>query len=178
MLFPWQWKNEVLTTGPQRNSSLLIFKEYVIYIVVQISVVNTLITTVQFSCSVMSDSLWPHKLQHARPPCPSPTSRVYPNSCSSSRWCHPAISSSVPFFSCPQSLPASGSFPMSQLFTWSAKVLEFQLHHTLKNTVWINISQDVKSWLLKTKRYGLCCFVWTCFSHFFPSFSFHLLFLT
>ena len=64
--------------------------------------------SVQFSCSVVSDSLQPHELQHARPPCPSPTPRVHPNSCPSSRWCHPAISSSVvPFFSCPQSLPAS-----------------------------------------------------------------------
>ena len=66
----------------------------------------------------MSDSLWPHELQHARPPCPSPTPGVYPNSCPLSRWCHPAISSSVaPFSSCPQSFPASGSFPMSQLFS-------------------------------------------------------------
>ena len=61
--------------------------------------------------------LWPHGLQHARPPCPSPTPRVYPNSCPSSQWCHPAISSSiVPFSSCHQSFPASGSFQMSQLF--------------------------------------------------------------
>ena len=70
----------------------------------------------QFSHSVVSDSLWLHESQHARPPCPSPTPRVYPNPCPSSWWCHPAISSSVvPFSSCPQSLPASGSFPMSQL---------------------------------------------------------------
>ena len=75
--------------------------------------------SVQFSCSVVSDSLRPHELQHARPPCLSPTPRVSSNSCASSRWCHPAISSSVaPFSSCPQSLPASGSFPMSQLFAW------------------------------------------------------------
>ena len=67
----------------------------------------------------MSDSLQPHGLQHARPPCPSPTPGVYSNPCPSSRWCHPAISSSViPFSSCPQPLPASGSFPVSQLFTW------------------------------------------------------------
>ena len=70
----------------------------------------------------MSNSLQPHELQHARPPCPSPTPGVYPNSCPSSRWCHPAISSSVtPFSSCPQSLPASGSFPMSQLFAWGGQ---------------------------------------------------------
>ena len=74
---------------------------------------------VQFSCSVMSDSLQPHESQHARPPCPSPTPGLHPNSCPSSRWCHPAISSSVvPFSSCPQSLPASECFPMSQLFAW------------------------------------------------------------
>ena len=78
--------------------------------------------SVQFSCSVLSDSLQSHQLKHARPPCPSPTPRVYSNSCPSSRWCHPAISSSVvPFSSCPQSLPASESFPMSQLFTWGGQ---------------------------------------------------------
>ena len=72
---------------------------------------------VQFSRYVMSDSLWPHELKHTKPPCPSPTPRVHPNSCASSRWCHPAISFSViPFSSCPKSLPASESFPMSQLF--------------------------------------------------------------
>ena len=76
----------------------------------------------KFSCSVVSNSLWPHKSQHTRPPCPSPTPRVYPNSCPSSRWCHPAISSSViPFSSCPQSLPASESFPVSQLFAWGGQ---------------------------------------------------------
>ena len=74
-------------------------------------------TSVQFSHSVMSDSLRPHGSQHARPPCPSPTPGVYSNSSPLSRWCHPTISSSVgPFSSCLQSLPASGSFPMSQLF--------------------------------------------------------------
>ena len=76
----------------------------------------------QFSCSVMSNSLKPHESQQARPPCPSPAPEVYPNSCPSSWWCHPAISSSVvPFSSCPQSLPASGSFPVSQLFTWGGQ---------------------------------------------------------
>ena len=67
--------------------------------------------SVQFSHSVMSNSLWPNESQHTRPPCPSPTPGVYSNPCPSSQWCHPAISSSViPFSSCPQSLPASGSF--------------------------------------------------------------------
>ena len=76
---------------------------------------------VQFSCSVMSDSLRHHEL-HSRAPCPSPTPRVHSNSCPLSQWCHPTISSSVvPFSSCPQSLPASESFPMSQLFAWSGQ---------------------------------------------------------
>ena len=74
------------------------------------------------SCLIMSDSLWPHESQLTRPPCPSPTPRVHPNSCPSSWLCHPAISSSViPFFSCPQSLPTSESFPMSQLFAWGGQ---------------------------------------------------------
>ena len=82
---------------------------------------NGIFSSVQFSCSVVSDSLRSHELQHARPPCPSPTPGVHSNSCLSSRWCHPAISSSVIPFSCPQSLPASGSFPVSQLFTWGGQ---------------------------------------------------------
>ena len=84
--------------------------------------------SVQFSHSVVYDSLQPHESQHARILCPSPTPGVQSNWCPSSPWCHPAISSSViPFSSSPQSLPASESFPMSQLFTWGGKVLEFQL---------------------------------------------------
>ena len=79
-------------------------------------------SSVQFSHSVMSNYLQPHELQHARHPCPSPTPRVHSNSRPSSQWCHPAISSSViSFSSCPQSLPASDSFPMSQLFTWGGQ---------------------------------------------------------
>ena len=75
--------------------------------------------SVQFSHSVVSDSLRPHELQHARPPCPSPSPGVHSNSHPSSQWCHPAISSSVVLLSsCPQSLPASESFKMSQLFAW------------------------------------------------------------
>ena len=79
-------------------------------------------SSIQFSPSVVSDSLRPHVSQHARPPCPSPTPGVYSNSCPLSRWCHPAITSSaVPFSSCPQSLPASGFFPMSHLFARGGK---------------------------------------------------------
>ena len=79
-------------------------------------------SSVQFSHSTMSDSLWPHEPQHTRPPCPSLTPRVHPNLCPLSWWCHPTISSSVvPFSSCPQSFPASGSFPVSQLFASSGQ---------------------------------------------------------
>ena len=79
-------------------------------------------SSVQFSHSVVSDSLRPHELQHTRPPCPSSTPRVHSNTCPSSRWCHPAISSSVILFSsCPQLLPASETFPMSQLFAWGGQ---------------------------------------------------------
>ena len=94
-----------------------------------------------FSLSVMSQSLWPHGLQHTRPPCPSPTPRAYSNSCPSCQWCHPTISSSViPFSSCLQSFPASGSFPMSWFFTSggrsigasaSASVLPMNIHDWL-----------------------------------------------
>ena len=80
-------------------------------------------SSVQFSCWVVSNSWRPHESQHSKPPCPSPTPRVYSNSCPSSQWwCHPAISSSVvPFSSCPQSLPASGSWQMSQFFVWGGQ---------------------------------------------------------
>ena len=81
--------------------------------------------SVQFSHSVMSDSLWHKELQHARPPCPSPTPRVYSNTCPLSQWCHPTISSSVvPFASHLQSFPASGSFQMSQFFTSGTQSIE------------------------------------------------------
>ena len=79
-------------------------------------------SSVQFCRSVVSDSLWPHESQHARPPCPSPAPGIHSDPRPSSPWCHPAISSSVvPFSSCPQSLPASESFPVSQLFTWGGQ---------------------------------------------------------
>ena len=82
-------------------------------------------SSVQFSRSVVSDSLQPHESQHGRPPCPSPSPGVHSDSRPSSQWCHPAISSSVvPFSSCPQSLPASESFPMSQHFSWGGQITE------------------------------------------------------
>ena len=84
----------------------------------------------QFSHSVVSDYLWPHELQHSRRPCPSPTPGPCSNSCPSSRWYHPAFSSSfIPFSSCPQSFPASGSFPMSWFFASDVKGLELQPQH-------------------------------------------------
>ena len=89
-------------------------------LVAKVSILHAYYTylSVQFSHSIMSDCLQPHGPQHARPPCPSPTPGVYPNLCALSRWCHPTVSSSViPFSSCLQSFPASGSFQMSQLFT-------------------------------------------------------------
>jgi len=83
---------------------------------------NNQIRSDQVIHSVVSDSLPPHESQYARPPCPSPTPGIHSDSCPSSQWCHPPISSSVvPFSSCPQSLPALGTFPMSQLFTWGGQ---------------------------------------------------------
>ena len=94
----------------------------------QLSIVCIQFRSVQFSRSVMSDSLRPHESQHARPPCPSPTPGVHSNSCPLSGWCHQAISSSViPFSSCPQALPASESFQWVKSSHEVAKVLEFQL---------------------------------------------------
>ena len=83
-----------------------------------LSISTSCISSVQFRNSVVSDSLWPHEPQHARPPCP-PIPGVYPNPCPLSRWCHPTISSFVVPFSCPQSFPASASFPTSQLFNFN-----------------------------------------------------------
>ena len=98
---------------------------------------------VQFSRSVVSNSLRPHELTHARPPCPSPTPRVYPNPCPLSRWCHPTISSSVvPFSSCPQSLPASGSFQMSQLFAWGGQSTG------VSASTWV-LSMNTQDWSLE-----------------------------
>ena len=92
------------------------------FCVCSFGLLGKLFSSVRFSRSVVSDSLWPHEPQHARPPCPSQTPGLYSNSCPLSRWCHPAISSSVvPFSSCPYSLLASGSFPVSQLFAWGSQ---------------------------------------------------------
>ena len=100
---PWVQRPHFKTSGLSRRKCVLLLFWWVLLL---------------FSHSVVSDSLWPHGLQHVRPPCPSPSPRVYSNSCPLSRWCHPTISSSVvPFSSRLQSFPASGSFPMSQFFT-------------------------------------------------------------
>ena len=113
------WTLFILTLGIKRISTFIISIQHLTqsYIVQLYQ-----FSSVQFSRSVMSDSLLPHESQHARPRCPSPTPRVHSDARPSSQWCHPAISSSViPFSSCPQSLPASESFPMNQLFTWGGQ---------------------------------------------------------
>ena len=104
-----------------REDLVLIFRLHCLGPLVSLFLTKTL-SSVQFSHSVLSNSLWPHELQHARPPCLSPTPGVHSDSCPLSQWCHPAISSSVvTFSSCPQSLPASKSFPVSQLFAWGVQ---------------------------------------------------------
>ena len=132
----WQWSRSVVSdsSSDPMDHSLPgcsfhgIFQARVLeWVAIAFSIREVQFSSVRFCCSVVSDSLRPHELQHTRSPCPSPISGVHLNSCPSSRWCHLAISSSVvPFSSCPQSLPASGSFPMSQTHQ-VAKVLEFQL---------------------------------------------------
>ena len=106
--------------APQNGDAISLYLKGLLY--------DDQFSSVQFSDSVASDSSRPHESQHARPPCPSPTPRVHSNSCPSSQWCHPAISSSViPFSSCPQSLPASEFFQWVNSSHEVAKVLEFQL---------------------------------------------------
>ena len=112
----------------------------------------------QFSCSVMSSSLRPHESQHARPPCPSLSPGVHSDSCPLSWWCHLAISSSVvPFSSCPQSLPASESFPTSQLFAWGGQSIgvsalaSFLPKNTqgwslLEWTGWSTLNENLNKW--------------------------------
>ena len=106
LLIPWSLSSLAILFSV--SVSVVLLYEFICFI---------FFCSVQFSLSVLSDSLRPHEPQHTRPPCPSPTPGVHPNPCPSSWWCHPVISSSViPFSSCPQSFPASGSFPMNQLF--------------------------------------------------------------
>ena len=100
-------------------------------------------SSVQFSLSVLSDSLRPHESQHARSPCPSPTHGVYSNPCPSRQWCHPVISSSViPLSSCPQSCPESGSFPMSQLFAWGGQSFSFSISPSNEHPGLISFRMD------------------------------------
>ena len=114
-------------TSSDHKANFLICLKILSYLL-SYSSVYKLLWLLQFSCSVVSDSLRSHESQHARPPCPSPTPGVHSNSCPSSQWCHPAISSSgIPFSSCPQSLLASESFPWVNSLHEVAKVLEFQL---------------------------------------------------
>ena len=111
----------------------------------------------------MSDSLWPHESQHTRPPCPKPTPGVHSNSCPSSWWCHPAISSSVVPFSCPEHLPASGSFPMSQLFAWGGQSIRV----SASGSVLPMNTQDWSplGWMMSVKgcpKSRIWCFQWSC----------------
>ena len=118
------WKQDMILGSEKRPQTVsqLTSQSHMFYASGGKSIDNISLSSVQFSCSVMSNSLLPHESQHARPPCPSPTPGVHSDSRPSSQWCHPAISSSViPFSSCLQSLPASESFPMSQLFAWGGQ---------------------------------------------------------
>ena len=118
LLAVWRTLKNLLQNHSMKTSILWLSASFMVQLSYLSMTTGKIISSVQFSHSVMSDSLRPHELQHARPPCPSPTPRVYPNSRPSSQWCHPAISSSViPFSSHLQSFPASGSFPMRQFFT-------------------------------------------------------------
>ena len=110
--WPQDWKKSVFIPIPKKGNTK------------ELPHNCTHLSSVQFSHSVVSDCLWPHGRQHARPPCPSPTLGVYSNSCPLSQWCHPTISSYVvPFSSCPQSFPASGSFPVSQFFASGNQII-------------------------------------------------------
>ena len=126
----WVWINSLWWTGRpgllQSMGSQRVRHDWVTDLNrTELNMIDTIFSSnssVQFSCSVVSDSLTPHESQHARPPCPSSTPGVHSDSRPSSQWCHLAISSSVvPFSSCPQSLPASESFPVSQLFEWGGQ---------------------------------------------------------
>ena len=117
--FPLRFTNLILlqSKGLSRVFSSTTVLKHQFFSVQPSLIVQLSYPSVQFSCSVVSDSLQPHGLQHTRLPCPSPTPGAYSNSCPLSQWCHPTISSSViPFSSCLHSFPASGSFPMSQFF--------------------------------------------------------------
>ena len=107
------------SVGPKKQESL---RKNIYFCFIDYAKAFDCVILVQYSCSVISDSLQPHESQHTRPPYPSATPRVYSNWCPLSWWCHPAISSSVVLFSsCPQSLPALGAFPMSHFFTWGGQ---------------------------------------------------------
>ena len=159
------WRRDIRSSA---RPSLLIHRvrnakrnNYLLKVILLQPLIGSQFSSVQFSHSVMSDFLQPHELQHARPPCPSPTPRVHSNSRPSSRWCHPAISSSVvPFSSCPQSLPASEFFPMNQFFAGSSKKQESSRKTSTSAlltmpkplTVWITINcgKFFKRWEYQT----------------------------
>ena len=127
----WSWvASKFFSNSVILRSMKLVLLIYIVAKFPHFYLTKAIVCLVQFSRLVVSDSLWPHGLQHARPACPSPTPRVYSNSCPLSQWCHPTISSSVvPFSSHLQSFPASGSFKWVRSLHQVDKVLEFQLQH-------------------------------------------------
>ena len=171
----WYWYFTVY--GIQKDSLLiyLIIKEFekkTKYFFLQFS-------SVQFSHSVVSDSLWPHESQHARPPCPTQTPGVHSDSSPLSHWRHPAISSSgVPFSSCPQSLPATESFPMSQLFPWGGQStgVSASASFQARTLEWVAISfSNAWKWKVKVKSFShvrLLATPWTAAYQASPSMGF------
>ena len=115
-----EFYSDLLLHGDRHFQEVVWFDTWLFLFVKWVNNASLIKCSVQFSHSVVSDSLQPHESQHARPPWPSPTPRVHSDSYPSSQWCHPAISSVISF-SCPQSLPASESFPMSQLVAWGGQ---------------------------------------------------------
>ena len=140
-------KRDVRLFIPHHNHTPHISKSRVCRHLSIYSLLPPIVSSVQFSRSVVSVSLQPHGLQHARLPCPSPTPGACSHSCLSSQWCHPTVSFSVvPFSSCLQSCPASGYFPVSQFFASGGQVLELQLQH--QSFQWIFRTDFLLDWLV------------------------------
>ena len=175
----YDWAMELPSFCKRIQINFWIFSRYFLLKGWWIWSLQYIFSSIQFSHSVVSESLQSHELQHARPPCPSPTPRAYPNSCPLSRQCHSTISSSVaPFPSSPQSFPASGSFQMSQLFasggrssgvSVSASVLPMNTQDwtSLGWTDWIFLQSKgltrvfSKSTIQKHQFFGAQLFLWS-----------------
>ena len=162
------YRRQILYCLSHKRRPICAVLEVLAKVIRQEKEICSIIDSVQFSSSVVSDSLWPHGLQQTRPPCPSPTPRVYSNSCPLSRWCRQTISSSVVFFSsCAQSFPASGSFPMSQFFasggqsigvSASASVLPMSIQDWFPVgwTGWISLRYCVIDWEGRNRAVFVC----------------------